>query len=323
MEYTQLGRSGLRISRLVLGTMNFGVHTEEADAHRILDTALDLGINCVDTADLYGWPEHPGRTETIIGNWLARGGGRRERTVLATKVYSETGDGPNEGGLSALHIRRAVEASLRRLRTDHIDLYQMHHVDRSVRWEEIWQALEVLVAQGKITYVGSSNFAGWHLAAAQESARARGLLGPVSEQSVYNLLERSVELEVAPAAQHYGIGLLPWSPLHSGLLGGVLRQERSGIRRTVARAAAALASRREQIQSYEDFTAELGHEPGHVALAWLLAQPAVTAPVVGPRTLEHLHSAVAALDVRLEPKALTRLDQIFPGHRPAPEAYAW
>jgi aryl-alcohol dehydrogenase-like predicted oxidoreductase len=323
MEYTQLGRSGLKVSRLVLGTMNFGVHTEEAEAHRILDTALDLGVNVVDTADLYGWPEQPGRTETIIGNWLAQGGGRRERVVLATKVYSETGDGPNEGGLSALHIRRAVEASLRRLRTDHIDLYQMHHVDRSVRWEEIWQAMEVLVTQGKITYVGSSNFAGWHLAAAQESAGARGLLGPVSEQSVYNLLERTVELEVAPAARHYGVGLLPWSPLHSGLLGGVLRQERSGIRRTAARAAAALATRREQIQEYEDFAAELGHEPGHVALAWLLAQPAVTAPVVGPRTLDHLHSAVAALDVRLEPKALDRLDQIFPGHRPAPEAYAW
>ncbi|WEH39165.1 aldo/keto reductase [Streptomyces sp. NBC_01218] len=323
MEYTQLGRSGLTISRLVLGTMNFGVHTEEAEAHRILDTALDLGINIVDTADLYGWPEQPGRTETIIGNWLAQGGGRRERTVLATKVYSGTNDLPHDGGLSALHIRRAVEASLRRLRTDHIDLYQMHHVDRSVRWEEIWQAMDVLVAQGKVTYIGSSNFAGWHLAAAQESARARGLLGPVSEQSVYNLLERTVELEVLPAAQHYGIGLLPWSPLHSGLLGGVLRRERDGVRRTANRAAAALETRREQIQEYEDFAAELGHEPGHVALAWLLAQPAVTAPVVGPRTLGQLHDAVAALEVRLEPKALTRLDEIFPGHRPAPEAYAW
>ncbi len=220
MEYTQLGRSGLKVSRLVLGTMNFGVHTEEAQAHRILDTALDLGINFVDTADLYGWPEQPGRTEIIIGNWLAQGGGR---TVLATKVYSTTGDGPNEGGLSALHIRRAVEASLRRLRTDHIDLYQMHHVDRSVRWEEIWQALEVLITQGKITYVGSSNFAGWHLAASQESARARGLLGPVSEQSVYNLLERSIELEVAPAAQHYGIGLLPWSAARRGAAAGAQR----------------------------------------------------------------------------------------------------
>lgn len=323
MEYVHLGRSGLRVSRLCLGTMNFGVHTEEADAHRILDTALDLGINFVDTADLYGWPERPGLTETILGSWFARGGGRREKTVLATKVFSNTGDRPNEGGLSALHIRRAVDASLRRLRTDHIDLYQMHHVDRDTPWEEIWQAMEVLVAQGKITYVGSSNFAGWHLAAAQESARARHFLGLVSEQSLYNLLERTVELELLPAARHYGIGLLPWSPLHSGLLGGVLRQERRGIRRTAARAASALETRREQIEEYEDFAAELGHEPGHVALAWLLANPAVTAPVVGPRTVEHLTSAAGALDVALEPKALIRLDEIFPGHRPAPEDYAW
>ncbi|MFI6205998.1 aldo/keto reductase [Streptomyces sp. NPDC051041] len=323
MEYTCLGRSGLRISRLCLGTMNFGVHTEEAEAHRILDAALDLGINFVDTADLYGWPDQPGLTETIIGNWFAQGGGRRERTVLATKVFSDMGDWPNEGGLCALHIRRAVDASLRRLRTDHIDLYQMHHVDRHTPWDEIWQAMEVLVAQGKITYVGSSNFAGWHLAEAQEAARARHFLGLVSEQSLYNLLERTVELEVVPAARHYGIGLLPWSPLHSGLLGGVLREERQGIRRATARAAAALATRHAQIKEYEDFAAELGHEPGHVALAWLLANPAVTAPVVGPRTLGHLHSAVSALDVRLDQQALTRLDEIFPGHRPAPEAYAW
>ncbi|BDH05475.1 MULTISPECIES: aldo/keto reductase [Streptomyces] len=323
MEYTQLGRSGLRVSRLCLGTMNFGVHTEEAEAHRILDAALDAGVNFVDTADLYGWPERPGLTETVIGNWLARGGGRRERTVLATKVYSDMGDWPNEGGLSALHIRRAVEASLRRLRTDHIDLYQMHHVDRSTPWDEVWQAMDVLVTQGKIVYVGSSNFAGWHLAEAQESARARHLPGLVSEQSHYNLLERTVELEVVPAARRYGIGLLPWSPLHSGLLAGVLRDERRGVRRTVARAAAALATRRPQIQEYEDFAAELGLEPGHIALAWLLANPAVTAPVVGPRTLEQFHSALAALEVELEPKALARLDEIFPGHRPAPEAYAW
>ncbi|MGW0423387.1 aldo/keto reductase [Streptomyces sp. NPDC003015] len=323
MEYTHLGRSGLRVSRLCLGTMNFGVHTEEKDAHRILDAALDAGINFVDTADLYGWPDRPGLTETVIGNWLAQGGGRRERIVLATKVYSDMGEWPNEGGLSALHIRRAVDASLRRLRTDHIDLYQMHHVDRETPWEEIWQAMELLVAQGKITYVGSSNFAGWHLAQAQETAVARHFLGLVSEQSHYNLLERTVELEVVPAARRYGIGLLPWSPLHSGLLGGVLGDERRGIRRTVARAAAALRTRRAQIQAYEDFAADLGQEPGHVALAWLLANPVVTAPVVGPRTLEQLHSAVAALDLTLEQKALIRLDEIFPGHRPAPEAYAW
>lgn len=236
---------------------------------------------------------------------------------------------PAPAPISSATTRRTFSAysssdrSKRRLRTDHIDLYQMHHVDRATPWEEIWQAMEVLVAQGKIVYVGSSNFAGWHLAEAQESARVRHLPGLVGEQSHYNLLERTVELEVVSAARRHGIGLLPWSPLHSGLLAGVLRDERHGVRRTVARAAAALATRRPQLQEYEDFAAELGQEPGHVALAWLLANPAVTAPVMGPRTLAQFHSALAALDVRLEPTALARLDEIFPGHRPAPEAYAW
>ncbi|MCJ1680435.1 aldo/keto reductase [Streptomyces sp. APSN-46.1] len=323
MEFTRLGRTGLTVSRLCLGTMNFGVHTEEADAHRIMDTASELGINLFDTADIYGWPAQRGLTETIIGNWLARGGGRREKTVIATKLYMDMGDGPNEGKLSALHIRRAVDASLKRLQTDYIDLYQMHHVDRDTPWDEIWQAMEVLVAQGKIIYVGSSNFAGWHLAQAQETAKARNFLGLASEQSLYNLLERKLELEVIPAVQNYGLGLMPWSPLHSGLLGGVLRKEREGVRRTVARAAAALVAKRDAIQAYEDLAAEIGHEPGDIALAWLLAQPAVTAPVVGPRTLDQLHTSVRALELTLEPKVLTRLDEIFPGYRPAPEEYAW
>ncbi|WP_329501390.1 aldo/keto reductase [Kitasatospora herbaricolor] len=323
MEYTHLGRTGLTVSRLCLGTMNFGPHTEEADAHRIMDAAHEQGINFFDTANTYGGHGTRGRTEEIIGAWFAQGGGRRERTVLATKLYGETGTWPNEGKLSALNIRRAVDASLRRLRTDHIDLYQMHHIDRATPWEEIWQAMEVLVAQGKIVYVGSSNFAGWHIAQAQEAARARNFLGLTSEQSLYNLLERSVELEVVPAAQHYGLGLIPWSPLHGGLLGGVLRKEREGVRRSQDRQAGVLAARRDQIQAYEDLAAELGHEPGDVALAWLLSRPAVTAPIVGPRTLEQLLAAVRALDVSLDRKTLDRLDEIFPGRRTAPEDYAW
>lgn len=323
MEYTHLGRTGLTVSRLCLGTMNFGPHTEEADAHRIMDEAHEQGINFFDTANTYGGHGTRGRTEEIIGAWFAQGGGRRERTVLATKLYGETGPWPNEGKLSALNIRRAVDASLRRLRTDHIDLYQMHHIDRDTPWEEIWQAMEVLVAQGKIVYVGSSNFAGWHIAQAQEAARARNFLGLTSEQSLYNLLERSVELEVVPAARHYGLGLIPWSPLHGGLLGGVLRKEREGVRRSQDRQAGVLAARRDQIQAYEDLAAELGHEPGDVALAWLLSRPAVTAPIVGPRTLDQLLAAVRALDVSLDGKTLDRLDEIFPGHRTAPEDYAW
>ncbi|MGK4579674.1 aldo/keto reductase [Kitasatospora sp. HPMI-4] len=323
MKFTHLGRTGLTVSRLCLGTMNFGPHTEETEAHTIMDTAHELGINFFDTANVYGWGENKGRTETIIGNWFAKGGGRREKTVLATKLYGDMGEWPNEGKLSALNIRRAVDASLRRLQTDHIDLYQMHHIDRAAPWDEIWQAMEVLVAQGKIIYVGSSNFAGWHIAQAQEAARARHFLGLTSEQSIYNLMERTVELEVVPAVEHYGLGLIPWSPLHGGLLGGVLRKEREGVRRLSEHSEQRLEGRREQLAAYEDLAAELGHEPGDVALAWLLTRPAVTAPIVGPRTLDQLHASVRSLDLTLEQKTLDRLDEIFPGRRTAPEDYAW
>ncbi|MEU6234329.1 aldo/keto reductase [Kitasatospora sp. NPDC047058] len=328
MEFTHLGRTGLTVSRLCLGTMNFGPHTEESDAHLIMDSAHDRGINFFDTANAYGRDSEgnlKGRTEEIIGRWFAQGGGRRERTVLATKAYAPMGDWPNEGRLSALAVRRAVEASLRRLGTDHIDLLQMHHIDRDTPWEEIWQAMEVLVAQGKVIYVGSSNFAGWHLAQAQEAARARHFLGLVSEQSLYNLIDRTVELEVIPALQHYGLGLLPWGPLRSGLLGGVLRKEREGlaVRGVSGHAGQILDANRERIQAYEDLADELGLDPAVLGLAWLLGRPAVTAPIVGPRTLAHLDTAEAALDVELDQKTLDRLDELFPGHKPAPEDYAW
>src|SRR5579859_7972896 len=182
VEHTHLGRTGLKVSRLCLGTMNFGPETDEADSHAIMDRAHEAGVNFFDTANVYGWRKGEGWTEQIIGRWFATGGGRRERTVLATKVYGDMGDWPNEGRLSALNIRRAADASLRRLQTDHIDLYQFHHVDRNTPWEEIWQACETLVAQGKVLYVGSSNFAGWQIAAANEAARSRHFLGLVSEQ---------------------------------------------------------------------------------------------------------------------------------------------
>ena len=236
--------------------------------------------------------------------------------MLATKLYGDMGDWPNQGKLSALNIRRALDASLTRLQTDYIDLYQFHHIDRNTPWDEIWQAVEVAVAQGKILYAGSSNFAGWHIADAQAAAARRNFTGLVSEQSIYNLLTRDVELEVLPAAQHYGLGVIPWSPLHGGLLGGVLRKERDGVRRIQGRSAETVNAHRDQIEQYEDFAAELGHEPGDVALAWLLHQPAVTAPIVGPRTMEHLTAGIRALDVTLDDKALSRLDEIFPGHRP-------
>jgi NDP-hexose C3-ketoreductase / dTDP-4-oxo-2-deoxy-alpha-D-pentos-2-ene 2,3-reductase len=323
MQYTRLGRSGLQVSRLCLGTMNFGPVTEEAEAHQILDAALDAGVNFVDTANVYGWGENKGWTEAIIGRWFGGDPERRRRTVLATKVYGRMSDWPGDGGLSARHIVAACEDSLRRLQTDHIDLYQMHHVDRSVPWDEIWQAMERLVAQGKVLYVGSSNFAGWHLAQACETARARHFLGLVSEQSLYNLAQRSAELEVLPAAREYGLGVIPWSPLHGGLLGGVLAKAERG-RSASGRAQEYVEAHREQIAEYEKLCAEIGHDPGQVALAWLLHQDGVTAPIVGPRTVEQLRQALRVPDISLDAQTLSRLDALFPGPGgPAPEAYAW
>jgi aryl-alcohol dehydrogenase-like predicted oxidoreductase len=335
VDYANLGRSGLSVSRLCLGTMNFGPLTPPDESHTIMDHAHELGINFFDTANRYGGSfsppgqvgqheqAHVGWTEEIIGDWFASGGARRERTVLATKLYGAMGDWPNEGKLSALNIRRACDASLKRLRTDYIDLYQMHHVDRDSPWQEIWQAMEVLVAQGKILYVGSSNFAGWHIAQANGAAAARGFLGLISEQSIYNLMTREIELEVLPAAIEYGVGVIPWSPLQGGLLGGVLRKEREGRRRQAGRAREAIERNRPQIEAYEIFCEELGHEPATVALAWLLHQRGVTAPIVGPRTLGQLDDALPALELRLDQDALSRLDAIFPGYKSAPEHYAW
>jgi aryl-alcohol dehydrogenase-like predicted oxidoreductase len=335
VDYAHLGRSGLSVSRLCLGTMNFGPLTPPAEAHAIMDHALELGINFFDTANRYGGmfsppgqvghheQAHVGWTEEIIGDWFAAGGRRRERTVLATKLYGSMGDWPNDGKLSALNIRRACDASLQRLQTDYIDLYQMHHVDRDTPWEEIWQAMEVLVAQGKILYVGSSNFAGWHIAQANDAAAARGFFGLISEQSIYNLMTREIELEVLPAAIEYGVGVIPWSPLQGGLLGGVLRKEREGRRRQAGRAREAVERNREQIEAYEICCEELGEEPATVALAWLLHQDGVTAPIVGPRTLGQLDDALPALALKLDQDALNRLDAIFPGYKSAPEHYAW
>ena len=323
MDYTQLGRSGLEVSRLCLGTMNFGQWTPEAEAHLIMDSARGHGINYLDTANVYGDSAGKGGTEKIIGNWFARGGARREGTVLATKLYGDMSGLPNEGKLSALNIRRALDASLTRLQTDYIDVYQFHHIDRNTPWDEIWQAMETAVAQGKILYAGSSNFAGWHIATAQAEAKRRNFTGLVSEQSIYNLLTRDIELEVIPAAVSNGLGIIPWSPLQGGLLAGVLRKEREGKRRLEGKVSELLEKNRAAIGQYEDFCAELGHEPGDVGLAWLLHQPAVTAPIVGPRTRGQLDAAVRALTVSLDAASLTRLDEIFPGRRPAPEHYAW
>lgn len=323
MEHVRLGRTALRVSRLCLGTMNFGPHTSEPDSFAIMDRALDEGINFFDTANVYGWKKGEGWTEQIVGRWLAQGGGRREKVVLATKVYGTMGDWPNQSKLSALHIVRSCEDSLRRLETDAIDLFQMHHIDRATPWEEIWQAMETLVRQGKVVYVGSSNFAGWHIAQACERARTRSFLGLVSEQSLYNLIDRTIELEVIPACKEYGVGLIPWSPLKGGVLGGALKKASEG-RRTGEHALKAIEKYRPALEKYEALCDRIGIPPGEVALAWLLANPIVTAPIVGPRTMEQLEGALRALDRQLDDATRTELDAIFPGPGgPAPEAYAW
>ena len=323
MQYVHLGRSGLKVSRLCLGTMNFGPQTSEKDSFAIMDRALELGINFFDTADVYGWKLGEGWTEQIVGRWFAQGGGRREKVVLATKVFGRMGEWPNQSRLSARHIKHACEESLRRLQTDWIDLYQMHHVDRETPWEEIWQAMEQLVREGKVVYVGSSNFAGWHLVQAQEAARSRHFFGLVSEQSLYNLNERTIELEVIPACEAYGIGLIPWSPLGRGLLAGVLDPVEGG-RRANEDLKKEVAQSRQKLEAYEALCAQRDERPADVALAWLLHQKAVTAPIIGPRTMEQLNGAMQALSLSLSQDTLKQLDVMFPGPGgTAPEAYAW
>lgn len=346
MQYVQLGRTGATVSRLCLGTMNFGAETSPADSFAIMDRALELGINFFDCADVYGQPLGKGITEELIGRWLAQGGGRRESIVLATKLYGPMGPLPHQRGLSALHIRRACDASLRRMGVETIDLLQMHHIDRGYPsgmapkwmnlrymdkiasidhgppWEEIWQAMEQLVAAGKVIYVGSSNFAAWNIAQANTLATVRGTLGLVSEQSRYNLTTRTVELEVLPACRALGVGVIPYSPVGGGLLAGVLHGASEGRRANLP--PELIKKHRAQLEAYEELCQRLGHPPANVALAWLLHQPGVTAPIIGPRTLEHLESGVGTLDIRLETGVLQELDEIWPGPgKQAPEAYAW
>jgi len=329
VSYRRLGRHGVLVSNLCLGTMNFGNQTPEKDAHAIMDRALELGINFFDTADVYGWVPR-GLTEEILGRWFALGGGRREAVVLATKVYNPAdreGEKPEpnhkERNLSAMKIRRHCEGSLRRLRTETIDLYQMHHVDRECPWEEIWNAMASLQGQGKVIYVGSSNFAGWDIATACQEASRRGMVGLASEQSIYNLDNRMVELEVIPACRHYGMGLIPWSPLGGGLLGGALEKLEKG-RRGNDEFRKNVEKKRSRLEAYETLCRSLGEKPATVALAWLLHNPAVTAPIIGPRTVDQLNEAVRATELTLDAATLTRLDEIFPGPGgEAPKAYAW
>ncbi|MBX3097428.1 MAG: aldo/keto reductase [Fimbriimonadaceae bacterium] len=324
---TQLGRTGLKVSRLCLGTMNFGVDTTKEDSFAIMDAALDAGINFFDTADVYGWKTGEGVTEQLLGEYFAHGGERRDRVVLATKLFGRMGNGrqtdwPNTQGLSALHIRRACDASLSRLKTDYIDLYQMHHVDRNTPWDEIWEAYEVLRQQGKILYAGSSNFAGWHIVKAQEAANRRGFLGLVSEQSKYSLMQREIEMEVGPACEDYGIGVIPWSPVAGGALAGIMKGQ-EGKRRNSEFAQKMREERGDQLNAWEALCDSIGEEPGNVALAWTLTKSFVTAPIIGPRTMEQLQGGIHAAELELSAETLAKIDEIFPPFKTSPEHYAW
>ena len=330
VQHKRLGKHGVFVSNICLGTMNFGWHTSEEDSFTIMDRALELGINFFDTADVYGWAVERGLTEEIIGRWFAQGGGRRDAVVLATKVYGSldrkgnlaevNSDGTS---LSAYKIRKHADGSLKRLQTDWIDLYQMHHVDHACPWDETWQAFDTLVKQGKVVYVGSSNFAGWDIATACQEASKRGIMGLASEQSIYHLDNRMIELEVIPACREYGLGLIPWSPLGGGLLGGALEKYDTG-RRKDENFSKQVEEKRDQLEKYEILCKEIGHPPGEVALAWLLHNPIVTAPIIGPRTIEQLESAVRAASIELDVETLKKLDEIFPGPGgEAPMAYAW
>jgi NDP-hexose 2,3-enoyl reductase len=321
VHQARLGRTALRTGQLWLGTVNFSGRITDEDAFGLLDHALEHGVNCVDTADQYGWRVYKGHTEELVGRWLAKTA-RRDEVMVATKVGSDMSSAANDRGLSARHIVRACEASLRRLGVDHIDIYQMHQIDRDAPWDEVWQAMDLLVASGKVGYVGSSNFAGWHIAAAQESARQRHSLGLVSHQCLYNLAVRYAELEVLPAAQAYGLGVFAWSPLHGGLLSGALAKLAAGtaVKSAQGRAQVLLPSMRPAIEAYEELTAH----PAEVGLAWVLSRPGITGAVIGPRTIEQFDSALHATRLSLGEAELAALDAIFPppaAGGPAPEAW--
>lgn len=332
MEYARLGRSNLVVSRICLGTMHFGTRTPEAEAFEIMDKALEMGINFFDTANVYGRP-NTGGTEEIIGRWLAQGGGRRDSVVVATKVYGNMVDdpGPNEGGgISAYKIRKHCEDSLRRLQTDHIDLYQVHHIDRTITLEEFWRTFGRLEDNGDILYVGTSNFPGWGLAKFQMAAWQRGLTGIISEQTQYNLFNRTPELEVLPAAENLGIGVIPYMPLGGGLLAGKKTLVAGSRSAQVWAEYGFSEDRQPQLDAFSSLCADLG-EPAHiVAIAWTLAGTAVTSAIVGIRTLRHLEGLDHAASLKLNRETMVRLDEIFDVNQgrplksaPAPEAYAW
>lgn len=338
MEYTKLGRSGLNVSRFCLGTMNFGTVTSEKEAFEIMDTALDLGINFFDTSNTYGAIKsgvggYKGLSEEIIGRWFAQGNNRRERVVLITKCYQDLQnpvDGPNDcKGLSSYKMYRHLDASLKRLQTDHVEVYMMHHSDPTVTWDELWEAYDVMKYQGKVIYAGSSNFSAFDLAKAQRAAKDRHSFGLVCEETRYSLMCRLPELELFPAAKELGIGVMPWSPLQGGLLSGHALELQEGTRSqliqfTKDRRTEFEEPVRKQLEEFSKLCQEIGEKEAHVAIAWMLRNPAVTGPIIGPRNVEQLKDMVHAFELELSDEFVKKLEELFPGPGiGAPMAYAW
>ena len=333
MHYTSLGKSNLQVSNICLGTMHFGNRTSEEDAFKIMDRALEMGINFWDTANVYSGSGRRGTSEAIIGRYFQSNPGSRDRVVLATKVYGpmEDVDDPNyERRVSAYKVRKHVNDSLERLQTDRIDLYQVHHFDRAITLEEFWGTFEKLITDGKVLYMGSSNFPGWGLAKFQMAAMQRKSMGFISEQTMYNLLCRWPELEVLPAAQNMGIGIIPYMPLAGGILTAKV-QSVGGSRTASVENEYGIAVSSDQIRAYQELCSDLGESPVAVAIAWTLTQPAVSSAIVGIRTLSHLDDMERASELKLTKETLTHLDELFDVNqgRPirtgksAPEAYAW
>jgi aryl-alcohol dehydrogenase-like predicted oxidoreductase len=315
MELRSLGRTGVRVSELCLGSMMFGSwgNPDHDEGLRIIDRALDAGINFIDTADVYS----RGESEEIVGKALK---GRRDRVVLATKVHGQMGDNPNERGNSRLWIIRECEASLRRLGTDWIDLYQIHRWDRDTDHDETLGALTDLVRAGKVRYLGSSTYPPSEIVAAQWVAKTRGGERFVCEQPPYSMLVRGVEAEVLPVCIEYGLGVIPWGPLASGWLTGRWRKGQEPPKSTRAerlpdRYDLSLPGNQRKLEA-ADALAVLAEEAGlsliHMALAFVVNHPAVTAAIIGPRTMEQLESQLGAVDVRLDDALLDRIDAIVP-----------
>ncbi len=322
------------VSKICLGTMHFGNKTDQEEAFKIMDRALELGINFFDTANVYGGANNRGGSEEIIGNWLQQRSGNRDRVVLATKVFGQMANTslPNEErGISAYKVRKHVADSLRRLKTDHIDVYQVHHIDRTISGEAFWGIFERLVANGDVLYTGSSNFPGWGLTKFQMLAWQRGFLGLVSEQTQYNLLNRIPELEVLPAAELFGIGVLAYMPLAGGLLTGKLQAPEGSRTSSVEREyGIELGEHNQQLKGFSDLCRELGEKEHVVATAWTLAHPAVASAIVGIRTVEQLEGIERAAELTLSDEVMGRLNELFDINKgrplksgPAPEAYAW